>query len=412
LVEAGLVVEVPVVELEGVACEFGVVSVPLGVVVAPLEVDPGVMVDPVELLPLVPVVEVPLFEDCGTPLEPAGTQFALAVLEVPGVELVVVEVEPVVELLLGEVLLLELGIELELLGDVLLVEDELGDVLLLELGVVVLVEELGVEVVLLVDPVALALVLGTMPAGQLLVEEAPGVVALGLVVVEVPLCDDDGIVLVPDCEAAGAVLEVEGVVDVVVLVVDDVCAATHVPAVRITTNVNFFMFSVLVYRVALFAMPVFRAGCAAADQKKRAGFRQPTFELLLWLTCVPCDGTMRPSPWTPTQEASTTATQTQSVAAFPFSRWCRCWRQRSGRCCWLQPRLDRRCFHWFPLRRSIDRCCWEECSMESRFGRCCCLEVLHSGRLCSECCCYWLTSLCCCFLPAPLLPRTKVPGSP
>jgi len=46
-----------VVELEGVACVFGVVAVVLGVVVAPLEVDPGVIVDPVELLPLVPVVE-------------------------------------------------------------------------------------------------------------------------------------------------------------------------------------------------------------------------------------------------------------------------------------------------------------------------------------------------------------------
>jgi hypothetical protein len=257
-----------------------VVAVVLGVVVAPLEVDPGVIVDPVELLPLVPVVELPLFEDCGTPLEPAGTQFALAVLEVPGVELVVVEVVPVVELL-GEVLPLELGMELlELLGDVLLVE--LGEVLLLELGVVVvLVEELGVEVVLLVDPVALAPVLGTMPAGQLLVEEALGVVELGavelgLVLVEVPLCDDDGIVLVPDCEAAGEELEVEGVVDVVVLVVDVVCAATHVPAVRITTNVNFFMFSVLVISSGSICDARIQGRVRCCEPKKGPAFRRPS----------------------------------------------------------------------------------------------------------------------------------------
>ncbi len=254
LVEAGLVVVLGLVVLEGVACVFGVVVVPLGVVVAPEEVDPGVMVDPLALLPLVP--EASGFDDCGTPLAPAGTQFALAVVEVPAVA--VVEVEAVE--LLGDALLLELGIELELLGKVLLVE--LGDALL---GVVVLVELLGVEVVPVVDPGALALVLGTIPAGQLLVDEALGVVALGLVVVDVPLCDD-GIVLVPDCEA-GAEVVLDGDVLVVVLVVDVVCAATHVPAVRMTTNVNFFMFSVLVYRVALVAMPAFRARCATHLQK-------------------------------------------------------------------------------------------------------------------------------------------------
>ena len=128
------------------------------------------------------MVELPLLDDCGTEL--AGTQFALAVLEVPGVEPVVVDVEPVVEVLLGEALPLELGMELELLGEALV---ELGGVVLAELGVVVLVEVLGVDVVVLVEPVALALVDGTIPAGQLLVEEALGVVALGLAVVDVPL---------------------------------------------------------------------------------------------------------------------------------------------------------------------------------------------------------------------------------
>jgi len=54
LVEAGLVF--------GVDCEFGVVSVLLGVVVVPVEVvEPGVMVEPLALLPVVPVVSV--FED-------------------------------------------------------------------------------------------------------------------------------------------------------------------------------------------------------------------------------------------------------------------------------------------------------------------------------------------------------------
>jgi hypothetical protein len=235
----------------GVACEFGVVAVPFGVVVAPLEVEPGVIVPLLLLVPVV-LVELPVFEDCGTADPLAGTQFALAVLEVPGVELV-----------LGDVLLLELGIELvELLGEVLLLE--LGDVLELELGEVVLVELLGVDVVELVEPVALALVLGTMPAGQLLlVEEALGVVELG-VVADVPLCDDDGIVEgevdVPDC--------VEGDV-VVVDVVDVVCAATHVAAaVRITSSVNFFMFSVLVlssgYRLRC---PFLRAGALGLGQK-------------------------------------------------------------------------------------------------------------------------------------------------
>ena len=241
----------------GVACEFGVVAVLFGVVVAPLEVEPGVIVPLLLLVPVV-LVELPVFEDCGTADPLAGTQFALAVLEVPGVEVVLVEV---VEVLLGDVLLLELGIELVgLLGEVLLLE--LGDVLELELGEVVLVELLGVDVVELVEPVALALVLGTMPAGQLLLE-ALGVVELG-VVADVPLCDDDGMVEgevdAPDC--------VEGDV-VVVDVVDVVCAATHVAAaVRITSSVNFFMFSVLVISSGCrLRCPFLRAGALGLGQK-------------------------------------------------------------------------------------------------------------------------------------------------
>jgi hypothetical protein len=206
-VEVGLVVVVLGAALEGVAWEFGVVAVLFGVVVAPVElVDPG-------------VIE-PLFEDWGTPDELAGTQFApLAVVE----ELGVVVADPE-----------ELGIVLVLLA--------LGEVLAVELGDVLLgdVE----EVALVVDPVALALVLGTMPGGQLLVgelDELLGVVeVLG---VGVPVCDV-GAVPVPDCEAGA---DVDGVVVVEFVVVDVVCAATHVaPAVRINTNVSVFMFSVLV----------------------------------------------------------------------------------------------------------------------------------------------------------------------
>jgi hypothetical protein len=240
------VVELLGVVVFGVACEFGVVEVPLlgvvsvllgvvavpfGVVAVPVdEVEPGVMVLPVELLPLVPVVSG--FEDCGTADPLAGTQSAVAVVEVPEVELALElgDVEEVVELLLGMVLL-------EVDGEVLL--ELLGIVLLELLGVVVLVEEFPLAVVVLVEPGALALVRGTIPAGQLLVEDALGVVVDGVVEVPVPVCDE---VALPVCEE----VEVEGDV-VVVLVVDDVCAATHVAlAVRTRSNVHFFMFSVLV----------------------------------------------------------------------------------------------------------------------------------------------------------------------
>jgi hypothetical protein len=233
------VVELLGVVVFGVACEFGVVEVPLlgvvsvlfGVVVVPVdEVEPGVMVLPVELLPLVPVVSG--FEDCGTADPLAGTQSAFAEAEVPGVELALElgDVEEVVELVLGDVLL-------EVDGDVLL---ELG-VLLELLGMVLLVELFGVELVLLVEPVALALVRGTMPAGQLLVEDALGVVE-GVVEVLVPVCDDVSVEL-PVCDE----VEVEGDVLVVLFVVDVVCAATHVVlAARTKSNVHFFMFSVLV----------------------------------------------------------------------------------------------------------------------------------------------------------------------
>src|SRR3954470_20244350 len=256
------VVELLGVVVFGVACEFGLVAVPFGVVVAPLEVEPGVIV-PLLLVPVVSV-ELPVLEDCGTADPLAGTQSALAVLEVPGVELVLVVVEAVVEELLGEELLLELGMELaELLGEVLLLE--LGEVLLLELGEVELVELLGVEVVVLVAPVAFALVRGTIPAGQLLVEEALGVVELGAVD-DVPVCDDDGIVEgevdAPDC--------VDGVV-VVVLVVDEVCAAAHVAhAVRTRIIVSFFMFSVLVVSSGYtLRCPFFRAGALPRKRKRR-----------------------------------------------------------------------------------------------------------------------------------------------
>jgi hypothetical protein len=257
------VVELLGVVVFGVACEFGVVAVLFGVVVAPLEVEPGVIVPLLLLVPVVSV-ELPVLEDCGTAEPLAGTQSALAVLEVPGVELVLVVVEAVVEELLGEVLLLELGIELaELLGEVLLLE--LGEVLLLELGEVELVELLGVEVVVLAAPVAFALVRGTIPAGQLLlVEEALGVVELG-VVDDVPVCDEDGIVEgevdAPDC--------VDGVV-VVVLVVEEVCAAAHVAhAVRTRIIVSFFMFSVLVVSSGYtLRCPFFRAGALPVRQKR------------------------------------------------------------------------------------------------------------------------------------------------
>ncbi len=209
--------------LEGVACEFGVVAGLFGVVAVPVEVvDPGV-IEPLVLLPAAPA-----FEDCGTADPLAGTQFApLAVLEVLGVVLVEelgVDVADPEELgivllllALGEVLAVELG-------DVLLAEDVLGDV---------------EEVALVVDPVERALVLGTMPGGQLFVGELDELGGVGVLggVVEVPVCDDGAV--------AGA--DVDGVVVVEFVVVDVVCAATHVaPAVRINTNVNFFMFSVLV----------------------------------------------------------------------------------------------------------------------------------------------------------------------
>jgi hypothetical protein len=218
LVELGLVVVVlgEVLDgLVGVAGVLGVTAGPFGVVVAPVEVDPGVMD-----VPAVPVVVedplAPVFEDCGTADPPAGTQFAFALVEVLGVVLALGDVEEVVELLLGEALLVELVLAVEL-----------GDALL-ELGVVLLVEVVGVEVVELIEPVALALVLGTMPAGQLLVEDALGVLD-GVVEVLAPVCDE-------------VVDEAEGVV--VLVVVDVVCAATHVaPAVRINTNVSFFIFS-------------------------------------------------------------------------------------------------------------------------------------------------------------------------
>src|SRR3954469_20485415 len=137
------VVELLGVLVFGVDWEFGVVDVPFGVVVAPVEVDPGVIVPLLLLVPVVSV-ELPVFEDWGTADPLAGTQSALAVLVVPGAAVVLVDVVPVVEELLGDVLLLKLGIELEeLLGEVLVLE--LGEVLL-ELGEVLLVELLGVEV--------------------------------------------------------------------------------------------------------------------------------------------------------------------------------------------------------------------------------------------------------------------------
>jgi len=240
-----VVVELGVVVLDGLAG----VAVLFGEVVVPVEVvDPGLML---------PVVEVPVeFEDCGTADPPAGTQFApLAVLEELGVVLAdELGVDALVDVL-GEVLDAELG-------DVLLADDVLGEV-----------EELAVVLV----PLALALVLGTMPGGQLFtgeVDELLGVV----VVVEVLLCDE-GVVPVPDCEAGA---DVDGVVLVVeFVVVDVVCAATHVaPAVKITNNVSFFIFSVLVNRVALNAMPVFWAGCAAPGQKKWAGVDRPWVEIV------------------------------------------------------------------------------------------------------------------------------------
>jgi len=268
------VVELLGVVVFGVACEFGVVAVPFGVVVAPLEVDPGVIVPLLLLVPVVSV-ELPVLEDCGTADPLAGTQSALAVLEVPGVELVVVELEAVVLELLGDELL-ELGIELAEL---------VGEVLLLALGEVLLVELLGVELVVLVDPVALALVRGTMPAGQLLVEEALGVAELGLV--DVPLLEEDGIVELlpvelPVCDEVEGVVEllpvvscdpveeVEGEVVVVVLVVEEVCAAAHVAhAVRTRIIVSFFMFFCPRGIEWLpIAMPISEGRCAGQERKK------------------------------------------------------------------------------------------------------------------------------------------------
>jgi hypothetical protein len=276
-VEVGLVVVVLGAVLDGVAGEFGVV-----VDVVPLELAPGVIVVPVALLPVVPVVSG--FDDCGTPVELAGTQSAVAVVEVPGVELEVElgEVE-LVELLLGEALLVE---EVE---PVLLVE--LGDVLEL-LGEVLLVEELGVDVVLLVEPVALALVRGTIPAGQLLVEDAPLGVVDGVV-----LCEEGVVALVPVCD------EVEGEV-VVLVVVDVVCAATHVaPAVRITSNVSFFMFSVLVNRVALDCDAQIQGRVRRPTPKRWAGVHRPSWVevAFCFVTYGPCAAATRPSPSSPSQ---------------------------------------------------------------------------------------------------------------
>jgi len=289
LVELGLVgVELGLVldGLVGVAGVLGVTAGPFGVVVVPLEVEPGVIVLPVELAPVVPVASV--FEDCGTPVELAGTQFAVAVVEVLGVELG--DVEEVVELL-GEALELD---------DVLAVE--LGDALEL-LGVVLLVEVLGVEVVVLIEPVALALVLGTMPAGQLLVEDALGVVD-GVDEVLAPVCDE---------------VEVEG--DVVV-VVDVLCAATHVaPAVRINSIVSFFMFSILVISSGSSCDAHFRGRVHRPEPKKWAGVGRPGWLELSDPTCGPCDAStrLRPSRLNPAVLAEEAATL--FVAA--CSRWCR-----------------------------------------------------------------------------------------
>jgi hypothetical protein len=254
------VVELLGVVVFGVAWEFGVVSVLFGVVVAPLEVEPGVIVPllvPVVALP-VASVEVPVFEDCGTPVELAGTQFEAVLVEDGVVELFVE---------LGD----EAVVDPVVLGEVL--EVALGEVL--ELGVELAVEELGVADALveaLADPAveAVALVAGTMPAGQLfIVEEELGVVAL-VPVVDVPVCVV-GEADAPVCDEVD--VDGEVVVVVCVLVVEEVCAAAHVAvAVRTRINVNFFMFSVLVGRVANGAMPIVWSRCAAS-QKKRAGAR-------------------------------------------------------------------------------------------------------------------------------------------
>jgi hypothetical protein len=253
-VDVGLVVLGEVL-LGGVAGLFGVVAVPLGVVVVPVEeVEPGVIVLLPLVLPVVPVVELPVFEDCGTPELLAGTQFAelvvLLVVVLPDEDGIVLEE-------LGEVLLVELlalGVVLEVeLGDVLLVE--LGEVLLVELGDVLLVEELGV-VVLEAEapgPVALALVEGTMPGGQLFTVLL-GDVLLGdvLGVVDVPVCEE-GEVEVPVWDDGDVDVSCEGevlVVELELVVVDVVCAATHVAhTVRINTSVNFFMVFVLIDRI-------------------------------------------------------------------------------------------------------------------------------------------------------------------
>jgi hypothetical protein len=169
---------------------------------------------------------------------------------------------------LGVVLVEELGLVVladpEELGIVLLLL-VLGDVLEVELGDVLLADDVlgDVEAVaLVVDPVALAVVLGTMPGGQLFAgDELLGVVVLGVVevlgvVVDVPVCDEGVVELVPVCDDDGEVVVVE------LVVVDVLCAATHVAhAVRINTNVNFFMFSVLVKSSgSRLRCPFFRAG--------------------------------------------------------------------------------------------------------------------------------------------------------
>ena len=319
------VVELLGVLVFGVDCEFGVVAVPFGVVVAPLEVEPGVIVPLLLLVPVVSV-ELPVFEDCGTADPLAGTQSALAVLDVPGVVLVLVEVEAVVEELLGEVLLLELGIEL-----IELVLLGLGEVLLLELGDVVLADVLGVEVVVLIDPVALALVRGTMPAGQLLVEEALG--AVELVPMEDPACEEEGRVellpvVLPVCDEVEGVVallpvdpveEVEGeLVVVVVLVVDEVCAAAHVAhAVRTRIIVNFFMFFCpRGIEWLSIAMPISEGRCARGKTKKGPAEAGPLVSFAVYLRTLRRN--QAPSPIEPPPR-SVRKGSGEAVCGIPFA---------------------------------------------------------------------------------------------
>jgi hypothetical protein len=78
----------------------------------------------------------------------------------------------------------------------------------------------------------------------------------------VPLCEE-GIVLVPLCEDGVEVVLDGEVVVVEFVVVDVVCAATHVaPAVRINSNVNFFM----VFSSSLVKSSGFRLRCPHSGQ--------------------------------------------------------------------------------------------------------------------------------------------------